>query len=67
MNLRELINLLLKDYDEHGNIPVYISIADGEYALQAEVTTQPRTIKNQFQTIAFPAEKRLLLSKQEKE
>jgi hypothetical protein len=65
MDLRDLIDLLLKDFDEHGNIPVYISLADGEYALQAEVTTRPRTIKNQYQTIAFPAEKRLFLSKQE--
>jgi hypothetical protein len=67
MYLRDLINLLLKDFDEHGNIPVYISLADGEYAFQVEVTTRPRTIKNQYQTIAFPAEKRLLLSKREKE
>jgi hypothetical protein len=67
MDLRDLINLLLKDFDEHGNIPVYISLADGEYDLQVEVTTRPRTIKNQYQTIAFPAEKRLLLSKREKE
>ncbi len=67
MYLADLINLLQKDFAEHGNIPVYIALADGEYEPQTDVTTRPRTVTNHYQTIAFPAEKRMLLSKREQE
>ncbi len=67
MNHIDLITFLLKDFAEHGNIPVSISFDDGEFTPQADVTARPRTITNHYQTIAFPAEKSLLLSKQDNE
>ncbi len=63
MSITELIRMLQEELTTHGNLPVYLATPEGEFEPEVEVTAKIRTIKNGYQTIAFPARKRLLLGK----
>ncbi len=67
MSITELIRVLQAELKEHGNLPVYLSASEGEFEPEVEVTAKIRTVKNGYQTIAFPARKRLLLAKKDGE
>ncbi len=63
MSITDLIRVLQEELTEHGNLPVFLSMPEGEVEPDVEVTAKIRTVKNEYQTIAFPAKKRLLLGK----
>jgi hypothetical protein len=63
MTITELIHALQAELAGHGNLPAFLSLFEGEFEQQIEVAAGPEMARSQYGTLAFPAEKRLLLRK----